>query len=324
MNLQNLKMKVLFVANFRSPHRRAYGIYHGLRKQAEVKRFCIYSDGADAKLRRLMNQWHPDLLLFSNSIINRSKLDRAFGVVSLIDQARSMGIYTSCWICDLVWTGIFAARVRAANAFLPLIDFVFSVDGGNSKNWKKLGVKRVVLRQGIDDNEHIQLKPNPSIPVIDVSFIGSTYTKYRKQLVAKLQERYGKGFRPIGCCGQPRLWGRRLTEVMPNLNVVVGDSFPADRCWSNRVYEVTGRGGFFIHPHTKGMNAEFGDKKHVVYYERGNFKQLFNLIDYYLDHADERERIRQAGFKNCATYSDRAREMIQVLNNRVQGIASHY
>jgi spore maturation protein CgeB len=69
-----------------------------------------------------------------------------------------------------------------------------------------------------------------------------------------------------------------------------------------------GRGGFIIHPYVSGMEKEFTDREHLVFYEYKNFKQLKELIDYYLKHDDERESIRLAGHelvKNNYTYKNR-------------------
>ena len=59
------------------------------------------------------------------------------------------------------------------------------------------------------------------------------------------------------------------------------------------------------------MEEEFTDKENMVFYEYGNFGQLKELIDYYLIHDDERERIRKAGHEyvkaNC-TYHNRLQE----------------
>jgi spore maturation protein CgeB len=86
--------------------------------------------------------------------------------------------------------------------------------------------------------------------------------------------------------------------------------------WSDRIYETLGRGGFLIHPYIPGIEKEFVDKKHVVFYEYGNFQQLKELIDYYLINDEEREAIRKAGHelvKNNYTYSNRWQTILKEL-----------
>ena len=86
--------------------------------------------------------------------------------------------------------------------------------------------------------------------------------------------------------------------------------------WSDRVYETMGRGGFIIHPWIKGLQDEFIDGVHLRYYEYDNFKELKRLIDYYLKHDTERERIRRAGHeqvRNGCTYKARLTEALRVV-----------
>jgi len=64
------------------------------------------------------------------------------------------------------------------------------------------------------------------------------------------------------------------------------------------------------------MEREFEDKKHLVFYEYGNFKQLKELIDYYIEHDKEREEIRRAGHqlvKEKYTYKNRWEHILKEL-----------
>ena len=117
------------------------------------------------------------------------------------------------------------------------------------------------------------------------------------------------------------LRGNALTDHLRASGVVVGDSYPAPHYWSNRIYETLGRGGFLIHPKTEGMDEEFEAGKHYVEFKRGDYKQLIRLINYYLEHTEEREAIRQAGFehvKKHLTYTHRC----QVLIDRIEDFKS--
>ena len=109
-------------------------------------------------------------------------------------------------------------------------------------------------------------------------------------------------------------------DVGQSTKIVVGDTlcinFKYPDYWSDRVYETMGRGGFIIHPYVQGMEREFEDKKHLVFYEYGNFNQLKELIDYYLEHDEEREAIRKAGHelvKSKYTYRNRWEQILKEL-----------
>jgi spore maturation protein CgeB len=54
-----------------------------------------------------------------------------------------------------------------------------------------------------------------------------------------------------------------------------------------------------------------------VFYEYNNLSQLQELIDYYLEHEDEREKIRISGHefvKNNYTYKNRWESVLKELN----------
>jgi len=37
------------------------------------------------------------------------------------------------------------------------------------------------------------------------------------------------------------------------------------------------------------------------------------MIDYYLEHEEEREKLRKIQFEKCPTYDDRVKELIELL-----------
>ncbi|KKK94235.1 hypothetical protein LCGC14_2684910, partial [marine sediment metagenome] len=83
-------------------------------------------------------------------------------------------------------------------------------------------------------------------------------------------------------------------------------SYPASNYWSNRIYEITGRGGFFIHNKVEGM------PDYIPQFEYGKEKEM---IKYYLEHEEEREELRMIQFEKCPTYDDRIKELIKLLKN---------
>lgn len=149
---------------------------------------------------------------------------------------------------------------------------------------------------------------------------------YRKKLVNWLHETYGKRFHRYGRPDRDQpdakyIMGSDLNTVYANAKVVVGDSFCPNfkktYYWSNRAFEVLGKGGFLIHPYIKGMEDYFTDKEHLVFYEFNNFEQLKKLIDYYLAHNEEREQIRRQGHEHVKanhTFTNRLKHMLEVIN----------
>lgn len=164
----------------------------------------------------------------------------------------------------------------------------------------------------------------PTKKVTDVVFVGSKKYhpewQYRPQLINWLSETYGDRFKHYGSGGIESVRGDKLNNIYASTKVVVGDSlcinFKYTDYWSDRIYETMGRGGFIIHPFIPGLEKEFEDKKHLVFYEFGNFNQLKELIDYYLEHDEEREKIRIAGHelvKTKYTYKNRWQQILKEL-----------
>src|SRR2546425_6987535 len=130
---------------------------------------------------------------------------------------------------------------------------------------------------------------------------------------------YGNRF---GKYGHPQqtIRNQELNDLYASAKIAVGDSvcvdFKHEMYWSDRVYETLGRGGFIIHPYIKGLEQEFTDKENIVFYEYGNFAQLKELIDYYLEHEFERWNIQYAGHEyvkaNC-TYHNRLQQMLDIV-----------
>lgn len=216
-------------------------------------------------------------------------------------------------------------------------DFVFTPDGDPKSQaiFEANGVKHYYMKPGVFEPE-CDLA-NKSDNNYDVLFVGGGDREgsrdiyghpewnYRNQLITWLYDTFGKRFTKFGH-PQKTIRNRELNQLYIDAKVTVGDSvctFWDDGSrhtyyWSDRVYETLGRGGFLIHPYIKGLEEEFTDGQHLVYYEYGNFDQLEGLINYYLsdDHAQEREQIRLAGHefvKNHATYTHRMANMLDIV-----------
>jgi hypothetical protein len=202
------------------------------------------------------------------------------------------------------------------------IGHFFTVDS-QMADWfnKNTRVKGHYLPAGVFDQECYY---TPQKFKHDVIFVGSKRYheewQYRPELIAWLEETYRRGFAHYGSGGIKSIRGDELNKLYASTKIVIGDTlcigFKYPDYWSDRVYETMGRGGFIIHPYISGMEREFEDKKHLVFYEYGNFKQLKKLIDYYLKHDEEREAIRIAGHelvKEKYTYKNRWKEILKEL-----------
>ena len=221
-----------------------------------------------------------------------------------------------------LWFGLQRQKDLNSHPVYKYIGHFFTVDS-KMADWfnKKTNVKGHYIPAGVFDQE-CYLKDVTKKH--DVIFVGSKKYhpewQYRTKLIDWLAETYGDKFEHYGSGGLPAVRGALLNKLYMSTKIVVGDTLCIDfkypDYWSDRVYETMGRGGFIIHPYIKGMEREFEDKKHLVFYEYGNFKQLKELIDYYLEHDEEREAIRKAGHelvKNNYTYKNRWQSILKQL-----------
>ena len=244
-----------------------------------------------------------------------------FEMDKVLGTLKEYGIPTMTYHLDL-WFGLQRQKDLEKYPIYKQIDHFFTVDS-KMADWfnKKTGVKGHYLPAGVYDRECVY---KTIVPTRDIIFVGSKKYhpewQYRPQLIDWLDKEYGSRFEHYGNGGLKSIRGMQLNKLYWSTKIVVGDTlcigFKYPDYWSDRVYETMGRGGFIIHPYIPGMEREFEDKKHLVFYEYGNFKQLKELIDYYLKHDDERETIRKAGHelvKSKYTYKNRWEAILKEL-----------
>jgi len=296
-------MKILYLGKFTLDYATENYVAHALRERGNsVIKSNTTKDMKCNKLIELTEHHKPDMVLFS-------KVD-AIGFREYIPWCKRNNIPTVCWIWDLY----FGYRPNVPCQFNA--DLLLTTDGGHHDHFKPYNHK--VLRQGIHKPHHQILEPNYKY---DVAFIGhgSIYTQ-RKILVKWLKDTYGNRF-----IHHTKTRGLDLNKALSEVKVVVGDSYPADGYYSNRIYEITGRGGFLLHPDTLALNHEYRAGIHYDKYPRGDFKKLQNLIQYYLDHYEQREKIRQQGWFHTGanyTYGDRVDNLMRLIRDRFPSLRS--
>lgn len=224
---------------------------------------------------------------------------------------------------------------------------VFTADGGHQDEFARDGVNHHWLPPGVKHGEAIDIGPirwagdppdpsderYPSLPVdvlanladgqYLVGFAGSDgyhpEWPHRPQLVAWLRATYGDRFIHIGGSATPRVTGLALNRVLASVPVWVGDSCltaPDVPYWSDRVPETWGRGGFLIHPRVESMCAQYGEVLPGYDWQAGDWATLRTTIDFYVEHADRREEIRQRlamATRDHETYVSRVAEMLAVI-----------
>lgn len=230
-------------------------------------------------------------------------------------------IPTMTYHLDL-WFGLQRQKDLQTHTVYKDIDHFFTVDK-KMANWfnEKTNVNGHYIPAGVYDKECYFKKYKMKHEIV---FVGSKKYHpewpYRPQLIDWLEKTYGDKFEHYGNGGKESVRGDKLNKLYSSTKIVVGDTLCLDfnypDYWSDRVYETIGRGGFIIHPYISGMEKEFKDKEHLVFYNYGDFDQLKELIDYYLIHDDQREAIRSAGHKlvkSKYTYRNRWQSILKEL-----------
>lgn len=251
-----------------------------------------------------------DFVLFSKGYFNQAQ--------ECIDLLRKNGIRTVGWLFDLFFDtpAEFGKRKLTSPSFFA--DICCMTDGGHQSEWKQYQVNHKLLRQGIHAPEAFlgNWMNEPTTPPI--AFIGTKSYLARVKMIDFLELAYGEQFRHYGRGSREReVRGIALNDLLASTKIVVGDSVPSPKYWSNRIYEILGRGGFLLHPKIEGMDSEFVDGVHYVSYTYGDLMELKAKIDYYLNHDQEREKIRAAGHelvKKNYTYTDRCKQLLQYVD----------
>lgn len=244
-------------------------------------------------------------------------------MIDLLKQLKKAGIPTVAYHLDL-YMGINRWKEYDKDPYLHGLEHFFTVDKFMA-DWlnENTSTKGHYLPAGVFDKECVLLPPQ--MVRYDVVFTGSRnyHSEYpfRPQLIDFLKKTYGLRFIHIGNDGDigPRR-GLDLNQIYRNAKIVVGDTlqigFDYPYYYSDRLYEVPGRGGFSIFPDIKGVEENYEPNKEIVLYKHGDLQDLKEKIDYYLSHHDERESIRVAGFertKRDHTYVNRWKTILETI-----------
>jgi len=241
-----------------------------------------------------------------------------------LNALKAAGILTVSFHLDK-YAGIQRDGGLASDTFWRT-DYVFSPEGSVQSKaiFESHGINQRYLPPGVYEGDCYITEPVEHFKH-DVVFVGGGEDymhpewPYRAKLVRWLKETYGDRF---GKYGHPErtVRGHELNQLYASSKVVIGDSLCKDFFdsfyYSDRMFEVTGRGGMLISPYIPGVTDHFTDRKEIVLYAFDNWAQLKFMIDYYLEHNDEREAIRWAGHSRTLaenTYTNRMEEMINTL-----------
>lgn len=148
---------------------------------------------------------------------------------------------------------------------------------------------------------------------------GFPLSGYRKDMVSQLRKRYGAKFQVYG-----NSWGEgsfavpdQYEEARFYRGAKIGinlSHFNYSRYSSDRLHRLMGAGCFCLSHNYKDIDLEFENGKHLVTWN--NFSELFEKIDYYLEHEDERKLIAKTGCEEMHTnhqWTNRINQLMKML-----------
>lgn len=231
----------------------------------------------------------PDIVMWTKLMVPQPEKVRDY----------CMKYITVCWVFDLYFNYVREYRLTSHPAFTA--DYVFTTDGGNDERFKKLGINHKCVRQGIY-SEECHLVPHREIEH-EIIFVGSLNPHYpeRNELIKEL------GAEVFG--NKEEVRGMALNELYASTRIVIGDSYPSKRYWSNRIVETLGRGGFLIHKEVEGLKEEYPYL--VTYTDKEDLKRK---IEYYKEYEAERRLIIKQNHRWVANHYTMDRKCREILN----------
>lgn len=246
----------------------------------------------------------------------------------VFQELRKLSIPSFAYHLDL-WLGIQRQKDILTSDYFH-VDHFFTVDKEMADYMNKVEgmAEGHYLPAGVIERDCFLGTSRPKYPQ-EIIFTGSyEYHKewpYRKRLLDFLHDSYGSKFKRYGHPAKDQrdafyIMGADLNDLYASAKIVIGDTlcpnFTKPYYFSNRSFEVTGKGGFLIHPYVKGIEECFELGQEIVTYKYGDFRELKDKIDYYLYADQERIKIKLAGHertKEFHTFTNRLDYMLETI-----------
>jgi len=219
-----------------------------------------------------------------------------------------------------------ATRVSDAEDF-RCYDLVVSSFPPTIEYFRRKGIPAELNRLGFEPRVLSCLEDEER--TFDVAFIGSFHSVHSSRvtwleaLCARFPQIriWGAGIdhlspaSPIRKCYVGQAWGRAMYQILRKSKITLnhhGDIAPyANNC---RLYEATGVGTLLITDWKENLHEMFDPGKEVVAYRTP--EECAELIQYYLEHDEEREVIARAGQERTLrehTYHQRMEELVDIV-----------
>ena len=281
--------------------------------------FTRKSDDERAIAKALEELGHQvELVHDAHMIQNAERYHHQFDLIlfhhcTYLDQIKRIGLPTVFWCFDLIVhdkydQNIIKSRQRWARKAVEISDLGFFTDGGAvemfPENTLRLTQGAQTIRTGTREVQH------------DILFAG-TVEKLRLEFFRELEKRLPERLRQLN--KREKIFGPGFAEVLSTAKIILAPNAPiSHNYWSNRVYMVTGYGGFLLHPYIEELESQYTDGEEIVYYT--DVDDLATKAEYYLDNEEERNFIAaraQWRTEHEHMYSHRVRVLMRHVEERL-------
>lgn len=188
----------------------------------------------------------------------------------------------------------------------PRYDYVFIPRTIDEGKFRRKGINTFWMSQGCDPEIHKRL----DLPKkYDIAFVGTEGGIPRKFYLQELREHYPSSF--IGQAPHTKM-SEIYSQAKIGFQLAV-----RHECFAMRGYEILSCGAMLLmHRMADESTQRLGYRNGIHYVEFTSPDQMFNLIDYYLAHDQERDEIARTGHEFTVRnhrYVDRVREMLRIL-----------
>jgi spore maturation protein CgeB len=208
--------------------------------------------------------------------------------------------------------------------FFSLIDGIVMIRGYNKLKIKERGVRNVIeIDRAFDPNIHKRIESNNCELSKDVLFIGS-YEKERANVIHFLAENgvlitiYGSGWeafpihKNINNANRPTFGSEYPEEVAKSKIILSFFRKISKDVNTSRIFEIPVMGGFLLSEYSDFAARYLEEGKEVEFFR--NKKECLEKIQYYLNHFEQSQIIRNNGYEKCiGNHSHKAR-MQYVIN----------
>lgn len=183
-------------------------------------------------------------------------------------------------------------------------DFMFCAQKSGAERLRRdTGIEAAWVPIACDPERHKDLGIERRL---DIAFVGTEGKKnLRGELLKALARRYRKSF-----------IGRADSRLMSNIysSAKIGFNYSINNDINMRMFEVLSCGALLITNRVvhNGFEELFADEENVAVY--GDMRDMFDKIDYFLEHDTERNRIARNGHELAVsryTYKDRLKTMLE-------------